>query len=894
MQDVVIRIKGDSTDIVKLGEELKKLGKVDADNAKQFEDNNKKQKKATQEQTSALKEVFGGLTDIKGQLIDIGKGIAGAFAVQAIINFGKESVNAFLEAELNAKKLASAVQNIGGEGTTAFQKLIDQSAELQSISIFSDDAIQQAQTQLVQFGLTSKEVEKLTPKILDLASATGTDLGQATDMVIQGINGQSRALKPLGLEFKNTGDKAENLAIISEKLGKFQGQTNEVLNTGSGFLANLANKYDDVKESVGGFILSLAGIKEKGQSDELLNQQSALNSLAVQLNDTNLKTNERKSIIEKMNLIYPTFLKGLDIEKVTNEDIFKRLKLVNDQYMMKITLSRFDEKNKSDLQDASDAQIKYSQATAKVTELLYKNVTAEQARIIAVNAGMEATNSLGIANMYVNQVQKDNEKLIVSGKDRYASFTKQQQELATAVYNAGKAQEELSETNSVANKILKERNQLQATLEKQTNQSVESEIEVKTKLGKTEDQIEKERIERDKKLEEDAKKKIANEELWAYAVEEANKKADEVTKQYFAEKIENEKRVQQSLLETLAIEEEKARIEEQNYIKAIDLILASQDKRRELFAKLYGDETDVVNLEYEKQVKAIEDRYGKEIKIVEDSGNDASALRDAQRLELEDAEKTHQDKLTDITKKSNDERKKNNAEFYNGITQGIEAFSNINQIAYNSDLSYYQKLLENKQISQEEFDAKQKEIANRKAERDKEIAIFQTIISTARAVTEALPNVALSILAGVIGATQLGVIISQPPPKFAKGTPFLKRGNNPSGVDTIPAMLNEGEAVIPAERNAENKGLADAWIKGNLDSYIHTNFVVPALKTQSKSQGFNDERFIDKLAKSISLNNTFNDSNLLESDKMSRKVLIEQNKLLKSIALKSSKNPYRF
>jgi len=38
-------------------------------------------------------------------------------------------------------------------------------------------------------------------------------------------------------------------------------------------------------------------------------------------------------------------------------------------------------------------------------------------------------------------------------------------------------------------------------------------------------------------------------------------------------------------------------------------------------------------------------------------------------------------------------------------------------------------------------------------------------------------------------------------PRLAKGDPYVKRGNNPSGVDTIPAWLNEGEAVIPTETN---------------------------------------------------------------------------------------------
>ncbi len=192
-----------------------------------------------------------GIGGLKSQFGALGAGIAAAFTVQSVIEFGKQSVQAFREAEINANKLKFAVVNIAGEGIPVFEKLIAQSQRLQKITIFSDDDIQRAQTQLLQFGLTGDEVERLIPKILDLASATGKDLAGATDTLIQGINGQSRALKPLGLEFKNTGDKAENLAIITEKLNKFTGASSVLLDSSAGSAVNLANKIDELKEKIG-------------------------------------------------------------------------------------------------------------------------------------------------------------------------------------------------------------------------------------------------------------------------------------------------------------------------------------------------------------------------------------------------------------------------------------------------------------------------------------------------------------------------------------------------------------------------------------------------------------------------------------------------------------------
>lgn len=187
--------------------------------------------------------------------------VMGAFGIilgaTAVIGALKESIAAFLEAEKNANALKFAVMQVGKESETSFKSLINQSAELQKISIYSDDDIQKAQTQLVNYGLTSREVEALIPKILDLASATGQDLGSATDTVIKGINGQTKGLKVLGIDYKDTGDKAKNLAILTEQLAKFQGKSNDALETGEGKWENFKNQIGDAAEDVGEFLVTL-------------------------------------------------------------------------------------------------------------------------------------------------------------------------------------------------------------------------------------------------------------------------------------------------------------------------------------------------------------------------------------------------------------------------------------------------------------------------------------------------------------------------------------------------------------------------------------------------------------------------------------------------------------
>lgn len=216
------------------------------------ESSQKKTKKGFDDVAKSAKTLGKDVADGLGtKFTQLGNRIAAAFAVSQIIAFGRESVKAFREAEQSANKLNFAVRQISNEGVKAYQALIKQAKEFQAISIFSDEQIQNSQTQLVQFGLTSVQVEKLIPQIIDLASAQGIDLVQATDKVIQGINGQTRGLKDAGIAFEDTGSKTENLAILTEKLAKFQGSTAVALNTSAGAAKNLENQIDDLQEAIG-------------------------------------------------------------------------------------------------------------------------------------------------------------------------------------------------------------------------------------------------------------------------------------------------------------------------------------------------------------------------------------------------------------------------------------------------------------------------------------------------------------------------------------------------------------------------------------------------------------------------------------------------------------------
>jgi hypothetical protein len=258
VQELIVKYKADITDltakVTQIENNLRKVESSAANAGKKTTEAFNKSADAAKGLGNESKSIFNNFKPIGEQFADIGKQFLAAFAVEKVIEFGAESVKAFQQAELNAIQLQNAV-GVNGGLQEDFDRLIEQSAEIQKISIFSDDDVQIVQKMGLQFGLTVSEIEGLIPIVTDFASATGQELQPALEAVLRGVNGQARALKQYGVSVDSTKSKSENLATIQEQLNKkFEGQAEVVGETSAGAYRKLGNQIDDVKETIGGFL----------------------------------------------------------------------------------------------------------------------------------------------------------------------------------------------------------------------------------------------------------------------------------------------------------------------------------------------------------------------------------------------------------------------------------------------------------------------------------------------------------------------------------------------------------------------------------------------------------------------------------------------------------------
>jgi hypothetical protein len=323
-------------------------------------------------------KVGGGISPI---FTKIGTAITGAFAIHQVISFGKAAFRAFEEAELAARKLNVAV-GVSGGTQAQFEKLLKQSAELQKRSIFSDDAIQQVQTMGLQFGLTADQVEKLLPLVSDFASATGQDLASAMQSVLVATNGQFRGLKQYGIVLKDAGSQSNNLANITAALtDKFKGQSELIANTASGRVAQMANEYNNLQESIGGVIALGLEPFFKGVSSRL----SVMNATL---------TNETIPAWERwLSLISPTT--GKELAELT--DLQKFLKETNDLIKGRVVIteqarvSQIESINKSIASyEKEQAQYKKTSQEAIAYQIAINDLSTERKRLITLDVDAAA------------------------------------------------------------------------------------------------------------------------------------------------------------------------------------------------------------------------------------------------------------------------------------------------------------------------------------------------------------------------------------------------------------------------------------------------------------------------------------------------------------------------
>jgi hypothetical protein len=217
----------------------------------------------------------------------------------------------------------------------------------------------------------------------------------------------------------------------------------------------------------------------------------------------------------------------------------------------------------------------------------------------------------------------------------------------------------------------------------------------------------------------------------------------------------------------------------------------------------------------ERREKALEDQLAKGLISEQEYNLRYAILQDEKAKIAEETEK----KITGIHVGESEKRKKIDQETIELALNVAGQVSDIlqqlsdqqlerDQQRADSERAKVQELLEAGAITEKEAIARNKRIDNEEkkirreaAQRDKALAIFDSLIATAQAVVRALavppaPNVVLAAIAGALGAAQTAIIAARPIPKFKGGKKNRYEGPGIIGEDGAEIFEHNGNRYI--------------------------------------------------------------------------------------------------
>ena len=231
----------------------------------------------------------------------------------------------------------------------------------------------------------------------------------------------------------------------------------------------------------------------------------------------------------------------------------------------------------------------------------------------------------------------------------------------------------------------------------------------------------------------------------------------------------------------------------------------------------------------------------------------------------------------------------------------------LNREREEEELERLEEQLASQEISQAQFEEAKQRLARETAENERQLqlraarqnrarALFDIALNTAVAVaaglaTPAIPPFPSAIAAGVFGAAQAALVLAQPLPSFSKGG-LLKGASHANGGILLG---NNGRAFAEAEGNEfiVNKKMTMKHLPLlediNSGKFQYSDYILPALAEMNKTRRQESNNDLARAITSNSNNHVFNDLNLIDSDKKTRKILLDISKNVKSM---NSKQPF--
>lgn len=238
--------------------------KQQLENLKKATDGVNKSQKGYNKGAGQMRGVTQGLQREIGRLRNIM--LLYGFAIGMVVRKVDELVDVYKQQIQSEKLLENNLRNVAGTTADASKNLAAYASELQKATTFGDEQIISAMSMLATFQLTEDTIAQLTPRVLDMAAATGQDLTSAAIMAGKAVTGQVGALSRAGVTVDQMGIKTaraagpvQEFAFIMQQLdNNFKGAAESLAATPVGRIDQLRNSIGDVEEQIGATTLPIS------------------------------------------------------------------------------------------------------------------------------------------------------------------------------------------------------------------------------------------------------------------------------------------------------------------------------------------------------------------------------------------------------------------------------------------------------------------------------------------------------------------------------------------------------------------------------------------------------------------------------------------------------------
>jgi hypothetical protein len=207
------------------------------------------------------------------KLVKTTKKLAGAlglaFGTQAIIAFGRKSVKAFADSELEATRLRTAVTNLGlAFAAPEIDRYID---KIELATGVNRDQLQPAFLTLLQTTGSLAKSQELLNLSLDVAAATGTDAASVSTKLAQAYVGNAKGLRSLNLGLTTAELNSADFELVQKRITQlFGGQGEAAAASYVAQIAKLSIASEQASEIIGkGLVDSLLILSNNTSVEEL-------------------------------------------------------------------------------------------------------------------------------------------------------------------------------------------------------------------------------------------------------------------------------------------------------------------------------------------------------------------------------------------------------------------------------------------------------------------------------------------------------------------------------------------------------------------------------------------------------------------------------------------------